>query len=1315
VRAFSIVGIAALVTGLLSVPLGAQAATSPTVPSISQSAKDAAKYPAGTYIVTLAGSPAATYKGGVAGLARTQVSGGKQLDATAVPVKKYTSYLRTQQSSLARAVGAKVLYNYTAAYNGFAAKLTSTQAARLAKSSSVLSVIPSERLQLQESHSLEFLDVSTAGGTWEQVGGVEDAGAGVVVGIIDSGIAPENPSFAGGALGTDATTGEPYLVGDTITFEKGDGGTFTSTTIGDADGWSNSDYSEKLVGAKYYVEGFGLDQIGDQTVGEYVSPRDGSGHGSHTASTAAGNHDIATTVEGIDFGTISGVAPAAKIAAYKACWTGPDGIEASPDDGCDTIDLLAAINQAVLDGVDVINYSIGGGSASSTFSPTDAAFLNASAAGVFVAASAGNDGPDPSTLDNAAPWETTVAASTIPDYEGTIELGDGAQYVGAGISLLAATSSDLVSRDLVLASDHPAAGATAEDANLCLLGSLGDVTGKIVVCDRGNNARVEKSEVVAEAGGVGMILVNVPGGADDVDNDFHSVPTVHTYAAYHDEIHAYAATEGATATLITGNVTPDETPVPQIAGFSSHGPVLAAGSDVIKPDVAAPGVSILAAYANAPGADPEFAFLSGTSMASPHVAGLAAVYLGAHPNASPAEIHSALMTTATNLVDADGEDVTDPFTQGAGQVVPADYLDAGLYYPADIDDWKSYLVGTDQALDYSPYVAPIDFEGVEPIDASDLNQASIAIGDLIGEQTVTRTVTALAAGEYEAAIDVPGIEATVTPSTLDLAAGESGDFTVTFAADGAPADAWATGFLTWASADHVARSDIAIHPTSALAPAAVEADVATTDSTEVAFTAGVTGSLGFSIAGFTRGDVTPNAEDPTLPYTGIALATGDSDSDYADAFHVIGEGVDAVQFDVYPTVEDGVTDLDLFIIYCADEALTDCDLVAQSATGAAAESVTITEPAPGTYISETSFFATPEDGVPYIDVAYAYDTDSEEGDAVVESPVAVTVGDESTTTVEWWGLKANSLYRGFLSYGDTDIQTVLDLTTGDSVAPTNSAAPSFTGAGTVGSTLTADPGTWSEADEHMSYSYQWTAGTVPIAGATSPTFVVPDTLLGATIGLVVTGRIGPDPDAAGTAATATTTVIVVGTTTVVPTSLPTVTGDAVIGKTLTAVSGTWNVPNPTLSYQWVADGVPVAGATASTLKLGPSLQGKRVAVAVTATVGEAQGTATSAAQLVKARALTKISIADSTITTKQKAKITVTVKASRSAKETGTVVLHYGSRTKKETLHVRDKGKVTFTLPKLKRGTYSVWAEYRGSSTVAGDDSIKKKLKVRAV
>jgi subtilisin family serine protease len=268
----------------------------------------------------------------------------------------------------------------------------------------------------------------------------------------------------------------------------------------------------------------------------------------------------------------------------------------------------------------------------------------AAANGVFVAASAGNSGPGASTVAHNSPWLTTVAASTHAVYEGTVELGDGEKYRGASIS-----DSGLPQQTpIVLASAVGAAGVDGDEVALCAADSLdpAKVAGTIVVCDRGVYDRVAKSAEVKRAGGVGLVLANVTPGS--LDADFHSVPTVHVDETAGAKIKAYVAeVTTATAALLPGDRTGlPATPTPVIAGFSSRGPAIANGGDVLKPDISAPGVSVLAAVAPGPNDGRTFNLLSGTSMSSPHIAGLAALVRQKHPSWSPMQVNSAMMTTA---------------------------------------------------------------------------------------------------------------------------------------------------------------------------------------------------------------------------------------------------------------------------------------------------------------------------------------------------------------------------------------------------------------------------------------------------------------------------------------------------------------------------------------------------------------------------------------------------------------------------------------------------------------------------------------------
>ena len=1045
----------------------------------------------GRYIVTLVDPAVATYDGGVPGFAPTRPDDGDQLNARRAPAQDYSDYLEEKQQDVAAAAGVAISQSYTVALNAFSAKLTTAQAAALTADRNVATITPDELKHPTATPSTDFLGLSGPGGVWEQVGGAEQAGDGVVVGVLDTGIAPENPAFAGDPLGTTAGS-EPYLSGpNAISYLKGDGDTFVGTCQA-GEQFPASSCSTKVIGARYFVNGFGLANLGNASTGtgEFVSPRDGDGHGSHTASTAAGNYETAADVLDRDFGLISGVAPGAKIAAYKVCWSGPDPA-VQTDDGCTTADLLAAINQAVIDGVDVINYSIGGGAAQTTYSATDDAFLGAAAAGVFVAASAGNDGPGASTLDNASPWITTVAASTIPSFEGTVTLGDGRAFAGASISV-----AEPVTGGLITSTSVKAAAATADNARLCAPGSLDAAlvpADTIIVCDRGVVDRVAKSAEVKRVGGIGMVLVNAAPGS--IDTDAHTVPTVHLDVVYHDTIVAYASTAGATATLTDGNSTGIAPPTPQVAGFSSRGPVLADGSDILKPDISAPGVSILAAGPNQEGGTPTFEFLSGTSMAAPHIAGLAALYLGERPLATPAEIKSAMMTTAYDTKDAGGATVTDPFAQGAGHVDPTSFFEPGLLYLNDILDWAAYL----QGIGYDV--------GVDPVDPSDLNLASIAVGTLTAPETVTRTVTATQAGTFTASIQgLDGVTAVVEPSTLTFgAAGEEKTFTVTLSRTDAPLDAFTTGSLTWTSGSTTVRSPIAVQPVTIVAPANVEG-TGTTGSVEVTVTPGGTGDIPLATSGLSAGVLLPDPTGVETEHSGSGV-TGDG----AEYEVVVPEGAEFARFDLDAT--DDATDLDL-VVYLLDAA---GNPVAgwQSASGSADERVDLLAPEAGTYLVLVDVFSA-NAGTTWDLVA----TSVVPGGAplTLDPPVLPGVqGVSLTYSASWSDLEPFTTYVGLVAYGDTGAVTAVQVETGEAVdpgTPVNLSLPTITGTPEVGKKLTATPGEWDT--EGLTFSYQWQRDGVDIAGATKKTYRVTSADEGAAITVVVTASKTDLPSASAT-------------------------------------------------------------------------------------------------------------------------------------------------------------------------------------------------------
>ncbi|GAA0957516.1 S8 family peptidase [Frigoribacterium faeni] len=994
---------ALLVSGLVAAGIVALPATS-AVAAEGPAVVGDTSFSAGKYIVTLREPAAATYEGGTAGLPATAQPEGSRLDARAAPVQKYSDHLEQVQADVASAVGASVDAHYSVTTNAFAADLTADQARSLASDPSVAAVSKNELLKLQATPSTEFLglgDAQGAGGVWDSLGGRDVAGEGVVVGIIDSGIAAGNASFAGDPLGSASST-EPHLEGDATVFPKGDGGTFRGVCETGVQ-FTAADCNTKLIGARYFVDGFGVGNIGTEEQGEYLSPRDGNGHGSHTASTAAGNADVEAQVAGRDFGTISGVAPAAKIAAYKVCWDGPDRVS-TDDDGCATLDLIAAIEAAVTDGVDVINYSIGGGGATSTFSATDQAFLGAASAGVFVAASAGNDGPTATTADNAAPWITTVAASTIPSYDATARTGDGVSYLGGSITV--PVGDEGLSGPLVDSTAVAAAGADPADVALCAPGTLDPATadGSIVLCDRGVVDRTAKSAEVERAGGIGMLLVNKT--PSSVDLDEHAVPTVHVDAEGYAALHAYAATDGATVTLLDGN--PDGLPepaTPQIAGFSSRGPVTADGGNLLKPDISAPGVAILADGANAAGEPGSYEFLSGTSMSSPHIAGLAALYLSAtaHPDWSPDEVKSAMMTTAYDLVGEDGQPTRDVFAQGAGHADPTRFLEPGLLYENGPDQWQAYVdsIGTVEGTD------------------SSMNLPSISVGSLAGTATVTRTVTATGAGTYTAApVSIPGVTTEVSPSTLTFAeAGEQQDYTVTFTRTTAELDAFATGYLTWSDGTHDVRSPLAVRPVQLDAAAELSGEGAEGEAS-LDVTAGDALSLPLGVEGLNEGTVATGSGtaggDPALVPLTVAAGT-------THGRFVLDSG-------------DDTADLDL-LLYTADEAGEPDALVDYAATGSADEQLDVEAPEAGSYVLMVDFYSGAGD-LDYSLTSYLLDPAAETGSFAVDpTTLDAGLGETTTVTTSWTGLDYDSSYLGRVSYGDTGTVTYVTVASGAEPEP----------------------------------------------------------------------------------------------------------------------------------------------------------------------------------------------------------------------------------------------------------------------------------------
>ncbi len=959
-------------------------------------------YQAGRYIVVLAEKPAATYEGGTAGIPATKPEDGRKLDAERPEVQQYQAHLEAKQVEIAQQENVAIKRNYAAAINGFSADLSADQAVKLAKDPKVLLVAPDTE-NAPDYSTTDFLKLSGPTGSWNTAfGGTANAGKGVVVGVIDSGYTPSNPFFAGEdvkPLAGDAQVGVPYRTGDgKIAMLKSDGDTFVGecqpgTDTGAA--FDGSACNSKVLSARYFADDFVRAVPPEHRAPqELLSPVDVGSHGTHTASTAAGNANVHANLGARDMGVTSGVAPAAKLSIYKICWEDDD----PNTGGCYSSSAVAAINQAILDGVDVLNYSISG-STSTTTDPVSLAFLSAASAGVFVAASAGNSGPTASTVNHGAPWLTTVAASSFSsELQGTVEFADGTKFRGASLMDRSVPASQAV-----LAVNAAAAGAARPE--LCGPNALdaGKVRAKIVVCDRGVVDRVAKSAEVKRAGGVGMILANVTPSSEDVDR--HAVPTVHVNPPASQQIKdKITANPAIKVSLVNKDTTGlPVAPQPQIAGFSSRGPLLAADSDLLKPDVAAPGVAVLAGVSPIGSGGDQFGMMSGTSMASPHVAGFAALILAKNAKWSPATVKSAMMTTAGDIKNADGSKNGDLFATGAGQVDVAKVLTPGLVYDANDDDYLKFIQGTGLDLGIP------DLGSTAP---RDMNLASYALGSLTGKVEVTRTVTALTPGLYRAKANVPGVKVTVTPSILNFsAAGEKRTFKVSFENTGAPFGQFAMGSLAWQGAGKNVSSPIAVRPQPVLAPASIAfSSTSGTGTGSIPVVSGSNSPLSVKLDGLSKAD----ASAVELVPGPLALAT-DASNFRKDV--TVPAGAPLAKFSVFSA--DEAADFDMVVFDPAGQIL-------KAQTASASETLSVENPAAGVYSVFVNLYSSPN-GQPTKASVDAAVLGANVGNATLTpNPLRLANGKSGVLSLNWKNLATGS-YIGRVTYGDSKASTLVSV------------------------------------------------------------------------------------------------------------------------------------------------------------------------------------------------------------------------------------------------------------------------------------------------
>jgi len=672
----------------------------------------------------------ASYAGGVGRLAATSPSAtGKPLNPGSANARAYTSYLARNERAATRAILAvapksQVRDSFRIVYGGLSALVPANRAKAIAAIDGVVAVQADRMAQPLTDSSAAFLN---AGRVYDDLGGAADAGEGLIYGNLDTGVWPEHPSFADlGNLATPPGPARACEFGDNPLTPAND--PFTC--------------NDKLIGGDAFLATYlsNPDRAADEP---FSSARDSNGHGTHTSSTSAGNVLASAPVFGVERGPLAGLAPGAWVMEYKVC-----GIV-----GCFSSDSAAAVGQAILDGVDVINFSISGGTEPLT-DPVELAFLDAYAAGVFVAASAGNDGPGAGTANHLSPWVTTVAASTqTREFATTLELtaGNGDVFTADGASITAGAGPLPVVLSSAPPYSRPLCDAPA---------AAGTFTGMIVACQRGVNARVDKGFNVLQGGAAGMVLYNPT--LADTETDSHWLPAVHL--ADGTALVAFLNSHtGVVGQFAAGEKRDGEGDV--IAAFSSRGP----GGNFIKPDVTAPGVQILAgdspiveSTTSGPGGE-YFQAIAGTSMSSPHVAGAALLVRAVHPTWTPGQVKSALMTTAlTDVVKEDLATPADPLDMGAGR----------------IDIGKSSLapLGFDEsAADYFAAAA-------DPVNAVHLNVPSINAPVLPGRLVTTRVATNVsgARATFDVSTKAPlGSSITVSPTRFTLNAGDSRELTVT--------------------------------------------------------------------------------------------------------------------------------------------------------------------------------------------------------------------------------------------------------------------------------------------------------------------------------------------------------------------------------------------------------------------------------------------------------------------------------------------------------------------------------------------------------
>ncbi|XP_059434013.1 cucumisin-like [Corylus avellana] len=684
-----------------------------------------------------------------------------------------TSSLHT--SMLQDVIGSNVgldslLYSYSRSFSGFAVKLTEQEAKKMAGMEGVVSVFPNEQKKLHTTRSWDFLGFSQQ----VQRTAVE---SNIIIGVLDTGIWPESDSFNDEGFGPPPTKWR---------------GTCRAST--------NFTCNNKIIGAQYYRSS------GDFEETDIKSPRDSDGHGTHTASTAGGSVVNKASVQGIGLGTARGAVPSARIAVYKICWASD----------CSDADILAAFDDAIADGVDIISISVGGTTRPYFSDPISIGAFHAMRNGILTSTSAGNGGPGLATLANFAPWSLSVAASAIDrKFFTEVQLGNNKIYEGLSINTF-----DLKNKSypIIYGGDAPntTEGNSGLPSRFCFSNTLDRnlVKGKIVLCD-GLNSRLGP----LLAGAIGTVY-----RGPRIDTAFSfPLPASSLRSEDGGTVSIYInTTRGPTATIHKTKERKD-TFAPYIPSFSSRGPNPIT-PNILKPDLAAPGANILAAWSPiSPISQVDvdkrafsYNILSGTSMACPHASGVAAYIKSFHPTWSPAAIKSALMTTATPM--SAGKNPEAEFAYGAGNINPLQAPHPGLVYDMNTPDYVKFLCGQGYNTKLLQIVVGDNSTCSEAINGSvfDLNHPSFAISTSYLEsinQVFNRTVTNVGSptSRYKAIVTTPpGLTIKVNPSVLSFTyLGQNLSFALTI--EGMIENSVVSAALVWYDGTFRVRSPIVVY------------------------------------------------------------------------------------------------------------------------------------------------------------------------------------------------------------------------------------------------------------------------------------------------------------------------------------------------------------------------------------------------------------------------------------------------------------------------------------------------------------------------